>query len=85
MRNGLVYVLMNHRKHSRAGCSSLKGFDVCSSAWWLDGWVRPPSSGPPLRAEAPPVMPPETWLAREGWKLHGLLRLEESPRVGAPR
>jgi putative transposase len=83
VRNGLVYVLMNHRKHAAAGralTGFLKGFDVCSSAWWFSGWALPPSVGPPWPAETIPVMAAETWLARTGWKRHGLIRFDESPK-----
>ena len=34
VRNGLVYVLQNWRKHIRA----VAGFDPCSSAAWFTGW-----------------------------------------------
>jgi putative transposase len=81
VRNSFVYVLMNHRKHSASQTvAALKSFDVCSSAWWFDGWAQPPASGPPLAAEAAPVTAPETWLARTGWKRHGLVRFDESPK-----
>ena len=81
MRNGLVYVLLNRRKHDSPGRQAVtKSFDPCSSAWWFAGWAQPPSSGPPFSVDDPPVMPAQTWIAREGWKRHGLLRPEESPR-----
>jgi REP element-mobilizing transposase RayT len=81
VRNGLVYVLMNRRKHTNSpGRASVPGFDVCSSAWWFDGWDSPPSSGPPLLSAESPVTPPETWLARTGWRRHGLIRVDESPK-----
>jgi len=84
VRNGLVYVLMNRRKHAPpAKDATARAFDVCSSAWWFGGWARPPSSGPPLPIQGVPVVPPETWLARTGWKRHGLIRSDESPRRGA--
>jgi putative transposase len=82
VRNGLVYVLMNHRKHAVASHAAKQGFDVCSSAWWFRGWDRPPSSGPPLSADLAPVMPAETWLARTGWQRYGLIRVDESPKAG---
>ena len=83
VRNGLVYVLMNRRKHAPpASRAAEAGFDVCSSAWWFNGWARPPSSGPPLSTRGAPVVPPETWLARIGWKRYGLIREDESPQRG---
>jgi len=42
-RHGLVYVLMNWRKH----VPEAKGIDPCSSGLWFEGWRIPPSSGPP--------------------------------------
>jgi putative transposase len=85
VRNGLVYVLMNHRKHAIGSNTARQGFtrpvfDVCSSAWWFDGWDRPPSSGPPLAIDVAPVMPAETWLVRTGWQRYGSIRLDECPK-----
>lgn len=73
VRNALVYVLMNAKKH---------GFhvdvDPCSSAEWFDGFVeRAPRDGPsPTRA-------PMTWLGTTGWRTRGLVRLDELPRTSA--
>jgi hypothetical protein len=47
VRLGIIYVLLNFRKH----VSGATGFDVCSSAWWLDGWKVPPASGPAADGE----------------------------------
>ena len=86
VRNGLVYVLMNRRKHGPPERQTdRRGFDVCSSAWWFDGWMHPPSSGPPLPTLMAPVMPPQTWLARVGWKRHGLIGIDEAPRRDSRR
>ena len=82
VRNGLIYVLMNRRKHTATDSSPpMKGFDVCSSAWWFDGWVHPPSSGPPFPMDVPPVLTAETWLAATGWRFYGLIRPDESPKA----
>ena len=81
VRNGLVYVLMNRRKHGASEqTAARRGFDVCSSAWWFDGWTHPPSSGPPFHWTLPPVAAAETWLVRVGWKRHGLIGIDECPR-----
>jgi putative transposase len=86
VRNGLVYVLMNRRKHGAPDRQTGgHGFDVCSSAWWFGGWVHPPSSGPPLPAVLAPVVAPETWLARVGWKRHGPIGIDECPRRDSRR
>src|SRR5437764_14061704 len=37
VRNALVYVLMNRRKH----CEGERGLDPCSSALWFNGWREP--------------------------------------------
>lgn len=71
VRNVLVYVLMNHKHHGWTG-----DFDSCSSAAWFDGFTSPP---PPPTAPVPPIRPPRTWLAKKGWKMHGLIRPSEAP------
>jgi REP element-mobilizing transposase RayT len=91
MRHGLVYVLLNHRKHLRAA----PGIDPRSSGRWFDGWQRstPSPSGRIARPSAPsatapsndpsPVAPPTTWLAAVGWRrAGGALAFDELPRGG---
>jgi REP element-mobilizing transposase RayT len=79
VRNGLVYVLMNFRKHQDASASS-PSIDPCSSAPWFDGFrtsdgqTRAPASKVP-----PPVSPARTWLASRGWRKRGLIHLNEKP------
>jgi hypothetical protein len=71
VRNGLVYVLQNWRKHSAAG----PGLDPCSSAAWFTGF-----RGNTVRAPfPPPVLPPRTWLAAVGWRRLGLIATTEGP------
>src|SRR5437016_6704993 len=65
VRNALVYVLMNRRKHR----DGERGLDPCSSALWFTGW-RSPAPPPPA---AMPVVRARTWLAAVGWHRHGLL------------
>jgi hypothetical protein len=72
VRNALVYVLNNFRKHVR-GARSL---DPCSSARWFDGW----RGGLMKVADSPPVAKARTWLARVGWRRRGLIDVEECPR-----
>jgi REP element-mobilizing transposase RayT len=88
-RHGLVYVLLNHRKHLRAAPS----IDPRSSGRWFDGWERRPTpptdagadSWRPTSPEPSPVAPARTWLARVGWRLAGGgVALDERPRP-APR
>ncbi len=78
-RATLCYVLQNARRHGEILDPSFNGIDPFSSAWWFDGWkdnawregLRPP--------DVRTVAAPETWLLREGWRRHGLLRIDEVP------
>ena len=71
VRDGLVYVLSNGRKHH----VSAPGLDPCSSASWFGGWreriVNP--AGPA------PVAPARTWLLRIGWRKGGSIGMCEAP------
>jgi hypothetical protein len=70
-RRGLVYVLLNFRKHLRAA----PGVDPRSSGPWFEGWSRP---SPPRTTS--PIAAPCTWLATVGWRLAGgPLSVDESP------
>lgn len=73
VRNALVYVLMNAKKHGHDF-----NVDPCSSAPWFDGFVaHPPRDGPS------PTRPADTWLGATGWRKRGLVRLDERPRMPA--
>jgi REP element-mobilizing transposase RayT len=77
-RRGLVYVLLNFRKHLKAA----PGVDPRSSAPWFDGW-RSRSSAP---LDPAPVARPRTWLAAVGWRrAGGALSFDERPRAGPTR
>jgi REP element-mobilizing transposase RayT len=73
VRNALVYVLQNHKKH--AGSTAL---DPLSSAGSFDGFVSAlPST---FRSVGPPcVAAAKTWLLKLGWRRRGLIRLSEAP------
>ena len=71
VRNGLIYVLLNGRKHRVAG----PGIDPCSSGAWFRGW-RQRIEAPPDRA---PVARPETWLLCVGWRRSGPIGIDDVP------
>jgi hypothetical protein len=75
VRNALVYVLNNFRKHIR----SARGLDPRSSARWFEGW----RTAPGRVTEVSPVARPCTWLARIGWRRIGLIDVDECPSVAA--
>jgi hypothetical protein len=77
VRNALVYVLNNARKHLRA----MRGLDTCSSAPWFDGW----SAAPAHSGGTAPIAAPRTWLARVGWRRLGLIHVDETPHAARIR
>lgn len=78
VRNGIVYVLMNVRKHR----PSWRGLDRCSSAAWFDGF-RGGAASARAPDVTPPVLPARTWLGAVGWRRHGLIDPREAPRPAA--
>lgn len=95
VRNAIAYVLLNARKHAaerlrraRSGTSQTAAqlraalpaarIDPASSGQWFDGWV----GGRSEAIDPPPVAAGRSWLARVGWRLHGLVKLDEVPGVG---
>jgi hypothetical protein len=83
VRNALLYVLQNHRRHADAEARRAGGIldptwlDPCSSAAWFDGWRDDAARGDP--PGDPPVSPPTFWLLTTGWRRHGLLGVDEVP------
>ena len=73
VRNALVYVLQNWKKHARGAC----GLDWRSSAIWFCGW----RTSIPLPRGTSPVVAPRTWLAAVGWRRLGLLHPDERPAL----
>jgi REP element-mobilizing transposase RayT len=87
VRNALVYVLMNFRKHARFPLPA--GVDAFSSARDFDGWhtsgrlrrlVCHAAERPPPLPRGPSVSAAATWLARIGWRRHGFIGPSEHPR-----
>jgi hypothetical protein len=85
-RHALAYVLCNWRKHRehRAAFAREWRVDPFSSGIAFDGWKE--RAGEPLGFRPPPtyepliVWLPRCWLLREGWRRHGLIGLDETPR-----
>jgi putative transposase len=86
VRNALVYVLMNFRKHKAFDVAAATELDSRSSATWFNGWD--PRAGPMLarlRAEGLvgdrpcPVAEPSVWLLTTGWRRYGLVHANEHP------
>jgi REP element-mobilizing transposase RayT len=82
VRNALVYVLNNARKH---GCH-VAGADPCASGSSFDGWKGNPSVRRTFErgvGRAPPTLAPRTWLLARGWRRRGLILVSEVPGSGA--
>ena len=79
VRNALVYVLNNARKHGVITTKALV-IDAGSSARWFTGWSidRTAREGPP------PTESARTYLLSTLWRQHGLIHPLETP-VGARR
>jgi putative transposase len=81
VRNALVYVLQNRKKHAPSRSDTL---DPLSSAEWFDGFKEPipkafHSVGPPC------VSLPQSWLLKVGWHRHGRIHFSEVPLVTSLR
>jgi REP element-mobilizing transposase RayT len=84
VRNALAYVLNNLWRHMRGADQARHGvIDGFASGRYFDGWRAPPAL-PPAAAEQV-VAEPHTWLLREGWRRHGLIRTDEVPTGLVPR
>ena len=88
VRNALVYVLHNARKHR----ASLAFVDPCSSAAWFEGFRRDELvavAAADARAIAAaagnprPTAAARTWLAGVGWRRLGLIGIPETPATPA--
>ncbi|MHC5064595.1 MAG: transposase [Planctomycetota bacterium] len=77
VRNALVYVLQNAKKH---GIRLKLALDYFSSAPWFNGWREKLE----LRNHAPEATAmARTWLLMKGWRRRGLLSVLELPRTAA--
>jgi REP element-mobilizing transposase RayT len=89
-RRALAYVLNNWRKHraDRGAQARTWQVDPFSTAGLFTGWKELADAGVAawtLRADYQPltVWPPRTWVLRDGWRRHGLLRCHEVPGARA--
>jgi putative transposase len=80
VRNALVYVLGNARKHAAEGrmLAVPQAIDTFSSAPWFDGF-REHFPGRGIVAIVRPLADARSWLLRVGWRRHGLLSVHELP------
>jgi hypothetical protein len=78
-RAAIAYVLLNARRHDaqRGRCRDATWIDPCSSGRTFDGWRDLQVRLPP--DEEPCVCAPRTWLLATGWRLRGLIRIDEVP------
>ena len=76
VRNAIVYVLANYKKHQRV-TSGAPRIDFCSSARWFQGWtaIRTVDDGPRPSEEAGTV------LLRSAWQTYGFIPPGERPRA----
>jgi hypothetical protein len=82
VRNCLAYVLLNIRRHDaqRGQRRDRAWIDPCSSGRFFDGWR---DLGLPAQPEDQrSVSPARLWLLTTGWRLRGLIRLDEVPGAG---
>jgi len=80
VRRLLVYVLANGKKHEAQGrqVRVLGPMDMYASGPWFDGW-RESVRVVGLEGEARPMAVGQTWLLGPGWRLHGLIGIDEVP------
>lgn len=78
VRNALIYVLANGRKHAAEGreVKVTQAIDVFTSAPWFDGF-RELVTVRGIETMARPVIGARTWLLTQGWRRHGLLSIRD--------
>ena len=86
VRNALVYVLHNRKKHGALSCA----IDRMSSCFWFNGFrdlddvrdvIMDLMTEWQTRDGPPPVTPPQSWLLQSGWRRSGLISVHEAPRL----
>ncbi len=76
VRNALVYVLHNARRHA---VRLRQGLDTCASGAWFDGWRGKLEVVGRHVVPRIPVARSRTWLLTTGWRRLGLIRFDERP------
>jgi REP-associated tyrosine transposase len=79
VRNSILYVLCNSRKHAaeRGVRLARDWIDPQSSGRVFDGWL---GRSTPASERDYGTCPPQTWLLAVGWRRHGLIPLDATPR-----
>ena len=89
IRNCRAYVLNNHHRHAAQQGMDSSGVDPYSSWAWFDGWKDCPAKWVAKARAGPersrPVAEAHTWLLSEGWRRHGLVRVDEIPGLRRSR
>ena len=80
VRNALIYVLANGRKHAAEGreVSVPQAIDTFTSAAWFDGF-RETITVRGIEGLPRPVTAARTWMLTIGWRRHGLLSVHDLP------
>jgi hypothetical protein len=81
VRNALVYVLNNHRRHGEH-YEYPDVADGFSSAYYFDGWAEPEAIGVGPPGDERPVAAPKRWLLATGWRRYGRIGVTEMPAAG---
>ncbi|HEX5054799.1 MAG TPA: transposase [Planctomycetota bacterium] len=84
VRNALVYVLANGKKHAAEGreVTVRQAIDVFTSAPWFDGF-RETVKVRGIEAMPRPVTDAHTWMLTIGWRRHGLLSVHDLPATAS--
>ncbi len=83
VKNCLIYVLSNGKKHQRDGrhVHVAAPVDTFTSGPWFDGWKETIRFAG-LEAHIRPISDAKTWLLSVGWRRHGLISVYDMPATG---
>ena len=75
VRNAIAYVLKNSRRHRVRLKDPFDPYSSCKAfKGWKETWIFPTHE-----EGAPPVVPPRTWMLREGWARVGKISYSKIP------